>query len=55
MICPQRGAAATEVQPANDANEREYKNTSSGGFAREALPSFRTTERAAETAATTEL
>ena len=28
----QRGSAATEVQPANDANEREYKSARSGGF-----------------------
>jgi len=28
----QRGSAATEVEPAKHANEREYENTASGGF-----------------------
>jgi hypothetical protein len=31
-LITQSGSAATELQPANDANEREYKSTRSGGF-----------------------
>jgi hypothetical protein len=31
-IGPKRLSAATEFQPANHANEREYKSTRSGGF-----------------------